>query len=484
MRRTEACREPRRGARWLLLALSVAAPGSLRAAEVTDTATAFEADNPFDFRLRVGYQYSTKTAAIKREHEGAGQQKVEVFKDLVYQQTRHTMGLRAEFGLYQDLMFSVELPFVMSDNRSLSYDQRLGGGCNYVPTDGNPPNCVNADNSSTTNSTFTEEHNGDTDPTHYIVPFGGYDAPGSREGQQSMYPAGDTRVFGGPSRGGSGGNLFDTLNLGLTYALLSQRRDDTKPTWIINLEYQLSIGTVMTFSRDRPDANHGISDGLDHIVAKTAVSRRFKWVDPYAVFWFDYPFVRRDDTLYWDLGATAKNQMPQMSGGVRFGLEGVPYEKVKEGYKIALDVNARIEGKFDGRGYSEIWEMLASSPALACDPKWNPACDSSMTINKYQGKPYSGLTTIENYASIGAEAALTVQATKYVRFRANFIYKHDQSHLLTTDDVGKPTTAGSRVSAPGEYNPAFRPIINEVGRRYKVDDVDMYTVGLWGQMMF
>ena len=41
-----------------------------------------------------------------------------------------------------------------------------------------------------------------------------------------------------------------------------------------------------------------------------------------------------------------------------------------------------------------------------------------------------------------------------------------------------------RVSLPEEYNPAFRPVINEIGRRYKVDDVDVYSGGVWGQVMF
>src|SRR5437762_3390441 len=97
------------------------------AAEVTDVASAFDKDNPFDFRLRVGYEFSSKTAAIKREHEGnPSQQQIDLFKDLVYTQTRHTLSLRAEFGIYVDLMFSVDLPFVLSDNRSLSYDKRKG----------------------------------------------------------------------------------------------------------------------------------------------------------------------------------------------------------------------------------------------------------------------------------------------------------------------------------------------------------------------
>ena len=490
--------------RWTFPALFLALSSSVavlsapaRAAEITDVASSFDDDNPFDFRLRAGYEFVTKSAAIKREHEGdPNQQQVDLFKDLVYSHQQHRLGLRAEIGLYQDLMFSVELPMILSDSRSYSYDQRKGSECIYS---GKGANCVNAGNSLTTNSAQTEDAS-DPDPTHYIVPPGGYDA----QNGGATFASGSDLVFRGPHRGGSGGDAFDTINFGLTWGALSQKRDSTKPTWVVALEYQVSIGNIMRFTRNSPpgpDANHGVADGLDHLIARTAVSHRFKYVDPYAAFWFDYPIVRRNDTEFFDLGSAAKNQIPQLSGGTIFGLELIPWEKPESHYKLAIDVNGRISGKFDGRGYSELWEVLASSPALNCDPTWNPSCSpQSMTPDPsdpsgkktvpwngstpYQGRPFTGITTIENYATIGGEFALNVQATKYVRFRANFRYEHDQTHLLTTDDVGKPDLNGNRVSKPNEYNPAFRPIINEIGRRYRVDDIDTYVLGIWGQLMF
>ena len=474
----------------LVLALAVTSPAALLlppipdalAADTTDVASSFDKDNVFDLNLRVGYEYSTKTAAVKREHEGIpGQTSVLVLKDLLYKQQRSAMNLRAEIGLYQDLALSLEMPLVLSDNRSLEYDQRKGGECVFA---GRDANCVNADNSLSTNSEKDGSHPTTPDymDPNFILPVGGYDATRSSKDTPIGFPTGSSMVFRGPQRGGSGGAMLDTLNFALSWAVLSQRRDDTKPTWVIALAYHLSIGDVMRFDRANPDANHAIADGLDHVVAKTAVSHRFKYADPYVVFWFDYPFARRSDTQFVNLGGNAKNAFAQMSAGTRFGFEGVPYENVKSGYKISIDLNGRIQGKFDGRGYSEIWEMLASSPALACDPAWNPSC--MLPSSPYAGRPYSGITTIENFVTLGAEAALVLQLTRYVRFRAWFLYQHDQTHLVTIDDVGTPGAVGMRVGLAEEYNPAFRPVINEIGRRYKVDDVDMYSGGVWGQVMF
>jgi hypothetical protein len=257
---------------------------------------------------------------------------------------------------------------------------------------------------------------------------------------------------------------------------------------------------VMKFDRTRPQANAGVSEGLHRLHFRTAISRRFKWVDPYVMFWYMLP-IAREDSLFVDYGATQKNKGPQQSGGTVFGFEGIPWERPEHHYKIAIDVRGRIEGRFDGRGYSEAWEMLAGSPALACDPTWNPSCAPDpmdpmklKPSSRYQGQPFTGLTAIENYASIGADIGVTVQAGRYVRFHAGFQYTHDQSHFITVDDVGKAfdknqgdgcsVPIAARVSRACEFNPAYRPVINQIGRRYKVDNVDNFRFGLWAQGMF
>ena len=77
-----------------------------------------------------------------------------------------------------------------------------------------------------------------------------------------------------------------------------------------------------------------------------------------------------------------------------------------------------------------------------------------------------------------------IQASRWMRIRASFMYQRDQGHFVTIDDVGVPTVTGARVSAPGEFNPAYRQVINQLGRRYRVDDVDILNAGLWAQFMY
>ena len=456
--------------------------GSARAAEITDVASAFDDDNPFDFRLRVGYDHMEKRASLKRELELPGATSVPVFKDLLFSQSRDTLSLRAEISVFQDLMIYGALPIVLGDSREIRYDQSAGSACIKPENSGSvQPTCVDASNSTTV--------------ADGILPASGYDATNSGAG----FAPGSTLVFRGPARGASasGGSFadgLDTLNLGITWGVLSQKRDDTKPTWTINLEGDISIGNMMKFDRASPLANHGVSDGLNKLIARTSISKRFRYADPYVSFWYQLPFSPRDGSLFIDYGQTNKNAAPQMQAGTVFGLEGVPWEKPDAQYKVAIQVQGRVEAHFDGRGYSEGWEMFATSPALKCDPVWNPSCDPTAMNNRpnaYQGQAFTGITQIENYSTLGADVALVVQAGRYVHFHLGFNYSHDQSHFITNDDVGvaldstcSTAISGGRVHNPCDFNPSYRPIVNQIGRRYKVDNVDLYNLSLWAQLMF
>jgi hypothetical protein len=455
--------------------LLVAAETSLPAAEITDVTSSAEPGHPFGFRVGASYSHLEKRAAIQREIQQAGQNNIRAFRDLLYTQSRDSLNLRAEIGLFRDLMVYGGLPLVLRDSRELGYDQSLGAGCVYPGNPNTTPTCVNASNSSTV--------------ADGILPAGGIDA---RSGG-APFAAGSNLVFRGPLRGGSGTNLLDTVNVGITWGVFNQKRDDTKPNWILNFEAQISIGALQRFDRANPDANRGVSEGIHRIVARTAISKRFRYFDPYIGFWYLLPIPRRD-TLFINYGPAQQSQRPQQKAGTVFGVEIIPLDLPKKSVKIALQFQGRIEGRFEGRGYSEVWEILAGANPLACNPgQQNPACDPAATpttTNAYQGRPYTGITTIENHAVIGSDFGLVIQAGKWVRLSANFQYTREQGHLASIDGVGQALDANcqqtvpGRVTRPCEFNPAYRPVINQVGRRYRIDDINLYNVGGSVQFIF
>jgi hypothetical protein len=450
-------------AAWLLLPAD-----RPRAAELTDVASSFDDHNRFDFRFRMRYDHTEKRAQIKREVQGlsATQDTNLLFKDLLYEQYRDQLTLRAEIGLYHDLSIDFELPIIIEEAASYSLDNSAGSACVFPPQMN--PNCVND-----TNSTTIRDG---------IVPAAGYDA----RNNGVALPGGLFRSVLRGARGGSGADAFDTFNVGLNWAPLSQARDDTKPTWLVSVQGQFSIGNVKAFDRASPDANHGVSDGTHRLFIRTAISKRYKFLDPYWDLWYLLS-IPRGDSLFVDYGRQQKTKNPQMRGGVTAGVEVVPIDKQEKQYKLAFDLRGRVTGVFGGRGYSEVWELLAGSPALACDmamQSYNPACNAGATTNPYQLRPFTGITTIENYAQLGAAISVVAQIGPYLHVRTGFEYQHDRAHDITGDDIGTPASGSGRVTQPNEFNPAYRPVIDQPGRRYRVDNVNTFNFYLLAQIMF
>lgn len=452
----------------LVVVLAAAPDARAGTVDLTDVASSFDDNNKFDFRFRVRYDHTEERAQIKREMELPGATSIQLFKDLAYSFFRDQMALRAEVGLYHDFQIHFELPIIIGQQNVYGYDQGLGSSCVYPP-DMNPT-CVNENNSTTVNDG--------------IVPAGGYDAQNRGVGTQSP------TLFRGAlrgARGGSAGDAFDTFNIGLTWAPLSQARDDTKPTWIVLVEGQFSIGNIMKFDRTNPDANHGVSQGTHNLFIRTALSKRFRYFEPYWGLWYLLP-IPRGDSLYKDYGPAQKSKNPQMQGGTAFGAAIIPFDRPAKQYQVALDLRGRVQGTFNGRGYSQAWELFAASPALVCDAtmaRWNPACDPAQPNNGYNNNPaFTGITTIENYATIGADVLFRAQIGPYFQLRTGFEYSRDQGHFITGDDIGKPMNPTGRVMNPNEFNPAYRPLIDLVGRRFRVEDVNVYNFFIAAQAMF
>jgi hypothetical protein len=431
----------------------------------TDLASSFTARRRLDLRVSVAYLHQETRGQLKREVNSAipEQDTALVFRDLVFARSRDELALRAEIGLFRELMFHVELPVVLYESTRLAYD-RSASPCTLPPA----PNatCIDAPNSSTVNDG--------------IVGAGGFD--GSRGGAGTSSPT----LFQGARRGaagGSGADALDTFHFGLSWAPFSQRLDPSKPTWVIGIEPRLSIGTMRAFDRAAPDANHGVSDGIHRIAFRTAVSRRMGRLEPYFTLFYLVP-IPRQGSAFVDYGVTQRIQDPQHRAGGVIGTEIVAYERGRPDWRVVVDLRGRVEGHFAGRGFSEVWEMFASSPGLRCDETRNLACDPTLTRNPYQDRPYTGLTAIDGYATLGLELAIDALLSRWFRLRAGFAYARDQSHLITGDERGVPTMPGGKISEANELNPAYRPVVDQPGRRYLVDNVDTFDVRFTAQARF
>jgi hypothetical protein len=444
------------------------------AAEGTELASAMDEEDPFDLFISVEYSYAAKRAAIKREYAGlAGSTPdgaMPIVKDFLYAQDRHTVTPRLQIGLYHDLELTLALPIVISDSRHYDFDQR-DTPCVFT---GEDATCINETNSPTFRDGILTSQNGQL----------GFDA----SDPATNYAPGSKRAFTGVDRSG-----LDQIHLGASWAPLSQERDDTKPTWIIGTEFHIDIGEPMRFDRVNPTLEDSVGRGYSEVLLRTAVSKRTPWAEPFIELWWQAPLGgsvaaptrpgEDVDSQFWDIGAGQDSVSPQQHAGVKFGFNGIPWQNPAQKQYVAIEVRGTTTAHFQGRGYSEMWEIFAyggdtsrDGAPLVVDPA--PA-DGDTVID------HPGVTTIESYLSFGGRLGVRAQLGERAKFNASFNLDYDQSHRISWDDAGQDDDRDGQID-PGtnEVNPLFNQIINLPGRRYIVDEAVTYAFIISGTLMF
>lgn len=461
-----------------------------QAAEVTRVATSFEDDNRFDIHLGLAYTFNYKSASILREWNSGmpSDDRTRLVKDLRYQQYRHTITPTLEIGLWHDLAVYVALPVVVSDNRTYSFDQRAD---NCVYGDQVPPEpeatCVNKNNSTSVRDS--------------IIPRNGFDAIQSGDPFGQFTGPNTEAIFKGPRRYG-----LDQLWVGLKYAILNQEKRAHMPTWVIGFEGRFAIGKAMTMSRDitqdDPVGNHRVGRKIHELGLWTSLSRRHRFLEPYFnAFWRQS--IRAAGGEFRDFSKFGAQSLinPQSTAGMSFGTEVVPWERKAKKLKVSVILEGTALLHYSGRGYSEIWELLADSPGMvgSNDPTRASQCNRDAAIaaanspnaqmaDDEQGNyvqaggascsRFNGITDLQDYGTFGFNGALNLHLGPYARFMLGVTAQTDTRHYLTFANRGnaKGGNDDKRVE-PGtrEVNPVRRDVVDNVGRRYVIDDVlDMY----------
>lgn len=518
----------------MVLLGTVLGTSTARAADLNEVTTAFEKGNPYDFRLKVGYQAIIERTALNREYMGNGGG-IDIVKDLIFKQITHRLNLRAEFAIYKDLGIYLGLPVILQ--RQATYGFASGDLYHGYPgedtcrQDEHPdkpwvcnPDGVNANNSrfvqdglATGLSGFTYDPSNNTIgiPSEYAVGGGA---------------AGPRTLWEGQKRSG-----IDQLHLGVHGLIMSERRHPAYPDWRFGVEFRLSVGEVMDFKRDaqgdpqgcdapslnnwncRPELNNAVGRGVHEVRFFTTLSKMSKlWedggIDAFFHLWYQMPFAYRKSSFYssrydfsGDFGEESQSPTIKapMKGGVRFGGEFVVWSDPRKNHRIALELQGAIEGHFEGRDYSQAYELLAGSPTL------NLNCDDG-DFSHFCGDPrvrdrmfyYPGVTTVENFMRLGVRVGLHAQITKWVKFQLLYALVHEQEHFLTTDDAGIDNVDGpARVGGvcqdntvgchdgvinigTREMNPWHRPAINQTGHRMRAQETLIHYVSVNVKLMF
>lgn len=440
-------------------------------AAVTDVVDAFDAGSTWSFRLTAGYQFQSRSALIEREVRGGsltGSGTTQLARVGNYREVTHTLNIGAELALFHDLALSIGIPYVLSNTREIRplSDPGLGDG-NAALNDG-----------------WT--HNG---------------------AATQLFNVG--QPFQAPARSG-----IDQLRIGISWAILNQQRDTTKPTWLVRFEWRPPVGSILhactaspaagvaacplpqsvpsapaagsinsTGSTTRPDSagSPGISRGLHGIFFQTMISRRVGYIEPYGGLEVLAEFPERSAPFrYFDTPYGLLANFPPITGTFTLGTEVIPWENRESWQRLTIDLRVRGAYHSQGRDYSPLYDALGTSTSR---PLAQPGCPSNVRNADGSCQPgrevyFDGTTSTASYATLGTSVTVSIQAARFLRFNLGGAFQYNTSHLVTNTDACNPSTQppadhpewrGGCISnsAPDPYH---RPVIDAPGGRFRTSE--------------
>jgi hypothetical protein len=459
------------------LACTLGCPLLASAGPDGEVASSFDDDDRFDLHLTLDYDYGMRRSSILRERVGEGSagpgDPMPLGRELVFDSIRHTITPRAELGIYKDVALTFGLPIVVLDTRELSLDQH-DTPCTF--TSGPGTLCVDRDNSTTIRDG--------------LLPAQGFDA----SDPATSFPGDGALIFRGVDRKG-----LDQLHLGLVVAPMNQMRDDTKPTWKLGAELRLAVGRVMRFDRSNVEGETGVSPGVHELRLYTSVDKRVGWAEPYFEAWWKVPIgAKAGSPFATDPGFGAKSVDKQQEAGTRFGFEAITIDRGRDGQRVSLDFSANFTAHFEGRGYSEMWEVYAfAGDSTTGGPL---ILDSTPTMTGVQALSHPGISNIENYLEGGGRLALNVDLGPLVHVAVLGELTRESRHIISFADAGTDLPQCDPGESPGstceiasndvvnpdtvEVNPVHVPLIDLVGHRYVSDGAANIRVGVEARILF
>ena len=444
-------------------ALALAAAASTAAAGPhSEVASALDDEDPFDLHIVLDYEYQLRRSTIAREMVGdlpadVGDP-VPSAPELEFTSSRHLLVPRAALAFYRDLALTFALPIVVVDARRIE----LGAD-------------VDRDSATTIRDG--------------LLPRDGFDA----DDPTTNFPGDDPLIFRGIDRAG-----LDQLHLGIVWAAMNQRRDPTKPTWKLGAELRYAVGKRMRFDATNPEGETGVSPRVHEVRLYTSMAKRVGWAEPYFEAWWIAPVGLAAGSLFEDPGFGATSTAKSQQAGTRFGFEAIAVDLGEDAQRVSLDLSARVVAHFEGRGYSELWEVFA----LAGDTETGGPLilDEDPVMSGLQAISHPGITNIENHLELGGRAALRVDLGPLVHLAAFAELSRETPHVISFTDAGvdRPRcaagqsegpdceTAANDVVDPGtiEENPLHVPIIDLVGHRYIAEGALNVHLGVQARVLF
>lgn len=432
-----------------VLALALALPTPGRAAEVTRVATAFEAQNPFDLDLSVGFSRTQRRGKITRERHQDNH--IADVIELRFMEIDQRLPLRLALGLFEDLELRVSTAVVFNQDRLWRYPGLDDQG--RVITD--------AKNSTVTNNCIGLDGkvlNPDCAKSH----------------------VGAEPLFGVPGQSFRSG--LANVTTGLTWAPMNDAKDDTKPKWAISFDYTAPTSTLAKPTALTNESSRGdVGDRIHRFAFATALSKKLGAIDPYAKVWYVLPSV--GPGAYNNCGefglpllgykqncgqgpwtTVETGPKPPHLAGFLFGAEFYAFDEPARHQRVGFDLQLSGQYTSEGRFYNELSDALKK------------------------------LLYTEEYLSVGGSFGIYARASEFVQLRLNASLHHETEHFLTDESVGKDVDGACKGDSSqrcvdldnrsADINPNFDFRYDMPGRRFRISEVNVFTIMATGAISF
>jgi hypothetical protein len=452
---------------------------------ITDVADAFEEHTTWGPRFTAQFIRTQRTGTLLRERSPLSTGLPPDSPDLSlsgvtetdevarYTQAVYTLNLGAELPIWHNLSLSLFAPLVLSDARGF---EATGRGVDAL-----------AD---------------------------GYTVDG-QPGRLFNLP------FRSPDRSG-----IDQLRLGLNFNLMSQARDAHAPTWLLRFEWRIPVGPVMNACEasssgarcpqlnaprpseppgstdlmssadapaerpNDPTRTPGISRGVHGIFFQTVISRRIGFFEPFLGLeaLAEIPGARLPQFLYGGEKPFGQlSTLPPIKGALTVGTEIVPWENRESWQRFAIDVRVRGEYHSQGREFTPLFDALGSSNSVPLtSPSWT--IRQQMTRDPMTALWFTGTTSVQSHAKLGAYLALNFQASRHFRFVLAGSLLYTTPHGMTATDACNPNETSSNPADQGGCqgtsvpDPQHRTVIDSAGSRFRM--ASDFTWDLQAQVTF
>lgn len=522
----------------VVVAITLVVTPQVEAAEFTDLLDAADdlddgdpdTYNPWDFHIEPSFSFDYTSSRVVREapcvpdgHPSLDNELVEqnprlirddtgdrcvaprivTNREMDYRRMDSTLDLTLRAGLYKDLEFRANIPFVLQSSRELKYDDQV------VSSSVDPSDDDIRDHAEDVFEPFADP---DTEPR---------DRPGAYTSALDQYQMHRFMNLDNQYEGYNRSGLADP-SIGIHWAPWSDYRDDTKATMLIGMDYTMPIAEQARHNND------AVGKGLHEFSWKVASSKRFDWIEPYFGAEYTLP-IPATDSLYGPAdnvaGPPGQGQVVTNApheGVFTVGTEFIPYEDPEVGARYAIDLRFQFGYVSEGRDYTPLFDHM-TAPDNDCngmtiadvEPQFdadgnlqNPgdvACswviqqpsnsspptydlEDAVENNRNEEFAFTDLMTVDDYGTFAGQIGAYLQPTEYFQLRIVGGLRHHQSHLITNARTGRDSDQTDQdtvdMSNEAERNPAYNPAYDNSGDRFRVEGFNIWHVGVTTAIQF